>query len=106
MAHVVIFTRRDQGVLPSIELLEHRVTTLPGTAAAVAHAPDADLTIVDGAVELRPDDVGEQPPDGRLAGVGVQPADDHDGEHQPFFPYRRSKRSTRPAVSRTRAVPV
>ena len=52
MAHVVIFTRRDQGVLPSIELLEHRVTTLPGTAAAVAHAPDADLTIVDGAVEL------------------------------------------------------
>jgi hypothetical protein len=57
--------------------------------------------------------VGEQPGHGRPAGVGVQPADDHDGEPrrdshggQPFFPYRRSKRSTRPAVSRTRAVPV
>jgi hypothetical protein len=72
-------------------------------------------------------DVGEQPGDGRPAGVGVQPADDRDGEAraperagQPgrqavarspvrrpsCFPYRRSKRSTRPAVSRTRAVPV
>ncbi|MCR8671977.1 response regulator transcription factor [Agrococcus sp. HG114] len=52
MAHVVIFTRRDGGALPSLELLEHRVTTLPGTAQAVAHAPDADVLIVDGAVEL------------------------------------------------------
>ncbi len=58
-------------------------------------------------------DVGEQSRHGGPAGVGVQPADDHDGEtgrgshrRQPFFPYRRSKRSTRPAVSRTRAVPV
>ncbi|CAM5276612.1 hypothetical protein SCYAM73S_03739 [Streptomyces cyaneofuscatus] len=44
----------------------------------------------------------------------VQPADDDDGQFAPLFlrhrasprPYRRSKRSTRPAVSRTRAVPV
>ncbi len=48
----------------------------------------------------------EQPVDGGPAGVGVQSADDHDGEHQPCPPYRRSKRSTRPAVSSTRAVPV
>ncbi|MGM1028278.1 MAG: response regulator transcription factor [Actinomycetota bacterium] len=52
MAHVVIFTRRDRGVLPNLELLEHRVTMLPGTAEAVAHAPDADLHVVDGAAEL------------------------------------------------------
>lgn len=52
MAHVVIFTRRDRGVLPNLELLEHRVTMLPGTAEAVAHAPDADLLVVDGAAEL------------------------------------------------------
>ena len=36
MAHVVIFTRRDRGVLPSLELLEHRVSTLPATAEAAA----------------------------------------------------------------------
>ncbi|ERG64071.1 hypothetical protein L332_06320 [Agrococcus pavilionensis RW1] len=52
MAHVVIFTRRDRGALPSLELLEHRVTTLPGTAEAVAHAPAGDVLVVDGAVEL------------------------------------------------------
>ena len=52
MAHVVIFTRRDGGVLPSLELLEHRVTTLPGTAEAVARAPESDVVVVDGAVEL------------------------------------------------------
>ncbi|WAC66562.1 winged-helix domain-containing protein [Agrococcus sp. SL85] len=52
MSHIVIFTRRDRGVLPSLELLEHRVTTLPGTAEAVAHAPDADIIVVDGAAEL------------------------------------------------------
>ena len=52
MAHVVIFTRRDRGVLPGLELLEHRVTMLPCTAEAVAHAPDADVVVVDGAAEL------------------------------------------------------
>ncbi len=52
MAHVVIFTRRDRGVLPGLELLEHRVTMLPGNAEAVAHAPDADVLVVDGATEL------------------------------------------------------
>ncbi|WP_306231842.1 winged helix-turn-helix transcriptional regulator [Agrococcus beijingensis] len=52
MAHVVIFTRRDRGVLPGLELLEHRVTILPGTAEAVAHAPEADVFVVDGATEL------------------------------------------------------
>lgn len=52
MAHVVIFTRRDRGVLPSIELLEHRVSTLPATAEAVARAPEGDLTVVDAVGEL------------------------------------------------------
>ncbi len=52
MAHVVIFTRRDRGVLPSLELLEHRVSTLPPTAEAVAHAPGADLLVVDAVGEL------------------------------------------------------
>jgi hypothetical protein len=54
-------------------------------------------------------DVVQEVGDSRSAGVGVQAADDHDGEvghGQSCFPYRRSKRSTRPAVSRTRAVPV
>ena len=53
MAHVVIFTRRDRGVLPSLELLEHRVSTLPATAEAVAHAPAGDLLIVDGVLPGR-----------------------------------------------------
>ena len=52
MAHVVIFTRRDRGVLPGLELLEHRVTTLRATAEAIAHAPDADLLVVDAVGEL------------------------------------------------------
>ncbi|WP_206448754.1 winged helix-turn-helix transcriptional regulator [Agrococcus sp. KRD186] len=52
MAHVVIFTRRDRGVLPSLELLEHRVSTLPATAEAVAHAPAGELLIVDAVGEL------------------------------------------------------
>ncbi len=54
-------------------------------------------------------DVVEEAGDGRSAGLGVQAGDDRDGEvghRQACFPYRRSKRSTRPAVSRTRAVPV
>ncbi len=58
--------------------------------------------------------IGEEPGHGRPAGVGVQTSDDHHGQVRapvpahapPRFPYRRSKRSTRPAVSRTRAVPV
>ena len=52
MAHVVIFTRRDRGVLPSLELLEHRVSTLPVSAEAVARAPQGDLLIVDAVGEL------------------------------------------------------
>ncbi|SDS31213.1 winged helix-turn-helix domain-containing protein [Agrococcus carbonis] len=52
MAHVVIFTRRDRGVLPALELLEHRVTALPATAESVARAPGGDLLIVDAVGEL------------------------------------------------------
>ncbi|WP_072312658.1 response regulator transcription factor [Agrococcus sp. Marseille-P2731] len=52
MAHVVVFTRRAEDVLPSLELLEHRVSTLPVSAEAAARAPEGDLLVVDGAVEL------------------------------------------------------
>jgi len=52
MAHIVIFTRRDRGVLPGLELLEHRLTSLPATAEAVAHAPEGDLLVVDAVGDL------------------------------------------------------
>ncbi|WP_405216027.1 winged-helix domain-containing protein [Agrococcus sp. Ld7] len=52
MAHIVIFTRRDRGVLPSLELLEHRISTVPASAEAVARAPEGDLLIVDAVGEL------------------------------------------------------
>lgn len=65
-------------------------------------------------------DGAQQPLHHGPAGVGVQPADDRDGQlltghaapdrrSEPSWrpdPYRRSKRSTRPAVSITRALPV
>lgn len=52
MAHIVIFTRRDRGVLPSLELLEHRISTVPVSAEAAARAPEGDLLIVDAVGEL------------------------------------------------------
>lgn len=52
MAHIVIFTRRDRGVLPSLELLEHRISTVPVSAEAAARAPDGDLLLIDAVGEL------------------------------------------------------
>lgn len=54
-------------------------------------------------------DRGEQFLDGGPARLRVQAADDRyqqPGHRPPRFPKRRSKRSTRPAVSSTRALPV
>ncbi len=52
MAHVLILTRRTGDVLPSLDLLDHRTTRLPAEASSVANAPDADLAIIDGVIEL------------------------------------------------------
>lgn len=68
MAHVVIFTRRDRGVLPALELLEHRVTALPATAESVARAPGGDLLIVDAVGELARGE-GHLPPARRRRGA-------------------------------------
>lgn len=52
MAQVLILTRRSGDVLPSLDLLDHRVTRLPAETGSLAQASDADLVVVDGVVEL------------------------------------------------------
>ncbi|WP_347754370.1 winged helix-turn-helix domain-containing protein [Agrococcus sp. ProA11] len=52
MAHIVIFTRRDRDVLASLQLLEHRISTVPASAEAAARAPEGDLLVVDAVGDL------------------------------------------------------
>lgn len=50
--HILVFTERDGAALPSLELLAHTIQTFPATAAALASAPEADIAIVDGVLDL------------------------------------------------------
>ncbi|GAA3072276.1 hypothetical protein GCM10020254_15120 [Streptomyces goshikiensis] len=82
----------------------------PGQLArGVAHHAQDRALRCRGQVVVEGDAAGDgvqQALDDFLAGVRVEPADDDDGQGHDVLPYRRWKRSTRPAVSRTRAVPV
>lgn len=90
-------------------VVDQRRLAGPDGAGGIAHGAPYGALARGGEVVVQGDTAGhggEQFFDGGPAGVGMEPADDDDGQGHGLLPYRRSKRSTRPAVSRTRAVPV
>jgi DNA-binding response OmpR family regulator len=52
VAHVLMLTRRSGDVLPSLDLLDHRVTRLPADTGSLPQAGEAELVVIDGVVEL------------------------------------------------------
>ncbi|WP_430591464.1 winged helix-turn-helix transcriptional regulator [Humidisolicoccus flavus] len=52
MAHVLILTRREGDVLPSLAFLDHRVTFARPEPSAIVHAPMVDITIIDATLDL------------------------------------------------------
>ncbi|MDQ4214416.1 response regulator transcription factor [Microbacterium capsulatum] len=54
MAHLLVLTSSPSAgaVLPALELLSHRIRTIPATPAELVTAPDADVVIVDARSDL------------------------------------------------------
>lgn len=52
MAQVLMLTDSAGDALPGLELLNHRVRTLPAESASIARAPDADLVLLDARTNL------------------------------------------------------
>lgn len=52
MAQVLLLASAPQDTLPSLELLGHRVHTLPAAASSIVRAPDAQLVLIDARTNL------------------------------------------------------